>query len=118
MIAMPKSIGGYNDFKIMVDQLSEERACSILDIHRTTLRRLLKPDAKVPRAYVVALYWETKWGRGQIDSDHLFELQLLHNKINWLKKENARLVDAMARMEGLLDFGSANSPVLNLQKVR
>ncbi len=111
MISAPKSIGGINDFKIMVDQLGYAFVLRHLAINRTTLTRWLSGSSTVPRAAVLALYWECHWGRQLVDSDHLFEVQLLHQKIGLLMRENSRLVNALSSMEKAGNFTSANTPV-------
>lgn len=111
MLTAPRNIGGIEDFRIMVDQLTEVKALRILGVHRTTLRRWLGGYAKVPRHAVLALYWETHWGRAQIDSDRQYVIHLLNQQITFLRKENNRLVAALQEMEKYGDHETANFPV-------
>lgn len=60
---------------------------------------------------VLALLWETPYGRGMIDSDHNFEVQLLHRRIQMLEKENARIRASVVEMMRTNDFGCANDPI-------
>jgi hypothetical protein len=118
MISAPSDMWGINAFTTLVGQIGEERACKILDIHRTTLNRYLAEKTRVPKPCVLALYWESNWGRAVIDSDHRTEIQLLYQKIHFLRMENKRLVKAIDEMEIIADFGTANAPILEARPVR
>lgn len=111
MISAPRDMWGINCFQIMVDQLSEPRALHILGITKPVLRRYLSGSLKVPRMAVLALFWETPYGRGMIDSDHNFEVQLLHRRIQHLEKKNARIRALLMDMMRTTDFGCANDPI-------
>src|ERR1700739_146585 len=111
MISAPRDLGGLEDFRLMVRELTEDKALKVLKVHRTTLRRWLGGYARVPHCAVLALYWQTHWGRGVIDSDRQYLIHLLNLRISGLIDENNRLVKAMAEYETMGAFDSANSPV-------
>ena len=77
MITAQRDLGGSEDFRLMVDELGRAFVIRHLAISRQQLAAWLAPDARVPRASVLALYWETHWGRHLIDSDRQNELDLL-----------------------------------------
>ena len=111
MISAPRDMWGINCFQIMVDQLSEPRALHILGITKPVLRRYLSGSLNVQRWAVLDLFWEPPSGRGMIDSDHNFEVQLLHRRIQHLEKKNARIRALLMDMMRTTDFGCANDPI-------
>ena len=84
MISMQRGLGGVNDFGLMVGELGRAEAMRLLDVSRQQLTAWLKPDARVPRACVLALYWETRWGRSVIDRDRQAEIDLLRAQVRCL----------------------------------
>lgn len=67
-----------------------------------------------PRAYQLALYWESLYGIGHIEADaHNAACQSAAEAACW-KRECERLAGIVARLESDHDWGSANAPVFNV----
>jgi ribonuclease I len=66
MFMAPKDVYGVNLMRMFVDELGGQKAVAKhLGVNERSVRRWLD-TGKVPRAYVLALYWETKYGRSNI----------------------------------------------------
>lgn len=111
-----KNLYSRNHFSILVNQLGVQACSVILGVHRTTISRWVDGTVQVPRHVVLALYWESPWGRSLVDSDHMRALNLLYNHISSLKDENTALKAAIAEMEKYIDNSAANSPVFDIEK--
>lgn len=82
-----------------------------LGVTSRTVRRWLA-DGQAPRPAMLALFWESTYGRSQATAD-------AHNAAMWargeaaaLKRENATLAARVAYLERVGQFGSANAPTL------
>lgn len=102
MISAQRDLGGSNDFRMMVDELGRAFVIRHLAISRQQLAAWLLPNAQVPRASVLALYWETHWGRSLIDSDRHNELDLLRGLVRCHKETIATLRQRVAILEAEL----------------
>lgn len=97
---------------MMIDDLlgdrSPESVGRFLGVSGLTVRRWLKAD-QAPRAALLALFWETRWGRSALDAqaENLVRSHIGLN--NALKNENAALRRRIARLEAL-SHGAANAP--------
>lgn len=109
MISASKDVRGPNLFCIFVEELGLARACSILDVTPVTVRRWLRGAAKVPRMAVLALYWETQYGRSLIDTDQVNEIRLLYRRMSVLEDQYAKARDIVAGLRRL-HTGTANEP--------
>lgn len=109
MISASKDVCGPNLFGIFVDELGMARACGILDVAPATVRRWLRGAAKVPRMAVLALYWETQYGRSLIDTDQVNEIRLLCRRVSILEDQYAKARDIVAGLRRL-HTGTANEP--------
>ena len=102
MITAQRDLGGSNDFRMMVDELGRAFVIRHLAISRQQLAAWLLPNAHVPRANVLALYWETHWGQNLIDSDRHNELDLLRGLVRCHKETIATLRQRVAILEAEL----------------
>lgn len=112
MISAPKNIYGPDIFKIFVDELGgPKRVSKMLDVSERTVWRWLA-DGRVPKMAVLALYWESRYGRSLIDTDHHTEMVLLRGHIQILEQQFTR---ASHVIQGLrkLDYGTANEPLFD-----
>lgn len=112
MIGAPKDMWGIAAFRILVDQAGKAHALWILDITPSLLSRYLNGTSRVPRCAVLALYWESNWGRAVIGSHYQTEARFLHLEIGSLKRENAQLRASVAELLVTGDFGCANDSVM------
>lgn len=108
MIRTPDDIWGTNAFQAVVDQVSEPRALDILGVRRPLLRRWLSGSVPVPRMAVLALYWESPFGRAMIDSHNVLQMHYQQHEIYRLQKENARLRASIGELVAAGNFGCAN----------
>lgn len=102
MITAQRDLGGPNDFRLMVDELGRAFVIRHLAISRQQLAAWLSPTARVPRASVLALYWETRWGRGLIDSDRQNELDLLRGLVRCHERTIVTLRERVGILEAEL----------------
>lgn len=103
----PKDIYGPNLFKIFVSELGgPKKVWKYLGVHERTIWRWLAND-DVPRSAVLALYWETKYGRSTVFADQVNEIRTLYRKVCLLQEElnKAEKMVADARR---LNTGTAN----------
>ena len=111
----PRKVYGPNLFKIFADEVGgPARVAELLHETEETVRSWMvaaeqppKDAAKVPRSAVLALYWETQYGRGQTSADLLNEIQLLHLHIKIVDAQfnkAKKLVDSLRRIH----TGTAN----------
>lgn len=97
---------------MLIDDLmgdrSPESVGRFLGVSGLTVRRWLKAD-QAPRAALLALFWETRWGRSALDAqaENLVRSHIGLN--NALRNENAALKRRIARLEAL-SHGAANAP--------
>lgn len=112
MITAPKDCHGINVFKHFLEEIPLKRAAKILAVTERTIWRWLS-TGKVPKAAVLALYWETSYGRSLIDADHI-------NEIQYMRRQNVLLLDQLNRardiISGLrsLHAGTANQPLYEI----
>jgi hypothetical protein len=85
----PKDIRGPNVFRIYVDELGgPANVAKHLQVGVRTVYRWLADDfGNVPRAAVLALYWESKYGRSQIFTEQVNEIQHLYAQAQALARE-------------------------------
>lgn len=77
--------------------------------HRTLQRWVAAGDA--PRSALLAMYWESRWGRSAMDAQLVNDARIAHGLVSSLQSENATLRARIARLERLGGFGSANGPM-------
>ncbi|TAM39155.1 MAG: hypothetical protein EPN61_12905 [Burkholderiaceae bacterium] len=109
MFSAPRDIYGPNAFRLFVDELGGiKRVCQFLKVNERTVKRWLSVD-RVPRAAVLALYWETKYGRSQIFSEQVEEIRLLYRRVCLLQEQYTRAKDIITGLRKL-HTGTANEP--------
>ena len=75
---------------------------------RTVWGWLAKDEA--PRAALLALFYETRWGAERINCDAINEADLYRGLVSALRAEVYELRRELARVVHLGDFGAANVP--------
>ena len=72
-----------------------------------------KADDCAPRAFMLALYWESRYGVQHLEADaYNAAIQSAAEAAGW-KRECERLAGIVSRLEADHDWGSANSPIFN-----
>ncbi len=102
---------------VLVDDLfgnrSPEAIARHLGVSALTVRRWLKAD-QAPRAAMLALFWETRWGLSALDAQAVNLVRSHVGLNNALRRENDTLRARIARLEAL-NHGAANAPTFNEQ---
>lgn len=114
----PRKVYGPNLFKIFADEVGgPARVAELLHETEETVRSWMvaaeqppKDAAKVPRSAVLALYWETQYGRGQTSADLLNEIQLLRLHIKIVEANYKKAQEMVAALKSMGTGGSANEP--------
>src|SRR5687768_16254550 len=83
------------------------RIADHLGITERTLRRYVA-DGQAPRAVLLALFWETRWGVETINCEALNDAIRARGMASALEQRVALLSGRIARLEALGDFGAAN----------
>lgn len=102
MLSAPKTIFGPNIFRIFVNELGGiKRVAKFLDVSERTIGYWLAKD-RPPRAAVLAMYWETQYGRSLIESDQITEIRLLYRRVHILQEQYAKareIVTGLRRLQ-------------------
>lgn len=99
---------------------SEHEIARLLDVTVPTLRKY-KAKGQAPRTVMLALFWESTWGRQTADvtaANHAAQYFALAQA---LKRENQKLVNQLLTLERELmqsNAGAANSPIFRLPQTR
>ena len=110
MISAPKNIYGPDLFKLFVHELGgPKQVCKKLDVTERSVWRWLAAGT-APKMAVLALYWESQYGRSLIDTDHHNETVILRTRIKILEDQFVRAKDVITGMK-LLNYGTANEPL-------
>ena len=88
---------------------TEKQMARHLGIAPGTLRRYIKND-EAPRPVMLAMFWETRWGRSVADCEAAQFGQVHAAHAQALARENARLREQLKALEAMLDSGAANAP--------
>lgn len=110
MISAPKDIFGPNAFQMFVHELGMTRVSKILEVTPATIRRWMRGTTQVPRMAVLALYWETQYGRSLIESEMVNEIRLLYQRNRILQEQFTKAKDIVTGLRRL-HTGTANEPI-------
>lgn len=80
-----------------------------LGVSSLTVRRWRAKDC-APRAAMLALFWETRWGLSALDAQAVNLVRSHVGLNNALRRENAALERRIAYLESIGHFDSANAP--------
>lgn len=84
-----------------------------LDVTTRTLSAWQRTD-NAPRAALLALFYETRWGYSLLETTAHNTAMVYRNQVQGLERENAMLRARIARLERTGQFGAANAPVMAL----
>lgn len=99
---------------VLLDDLLTRDVAAIaghLGISTATLRRY-KQAGQAPRAVLLALFYESRWGYSLLETTAHNGRQIERQLRQALERENAGLRARIARLEAIGDFGAANAPGL------
>lgn len=112
MFHAPKTIYGPALLRMFVNELGGVKpVAKYLDVTPRTVRRWLS-DSAVPRTAVLALFWESKYGRAHIFTDQVNEIQQLHQHLRLAQEQYRRAKDIVTGLRQL-HTGSANEPLFD-----
>mgnify|MGYP000856052026 FL=1 len=107
MLSAPQAIFGPNLFRIFVDELGgAKHVAKFLDVSIRSVQSWLANE-NPPRAVVLALYWESRYGRSLIESDQINEIRLLYRRVQILQEQYAKAQKIVAGLRHL-NTGTAN----------
>lgn len=110
MITAPREVFYPDVFRLFVEELGRKRVCKMLDIHPQTLRRWLNGRGPIPRMAMMAMYWETQYGKSLVHTDQVNEIRLLYRRICILQEQFQRAKDIVTGLRRL-QTGTANEAV-------
>lgn len=90
-----------------------DQVARLLDISTVTLNRYRKAD-QAPRPIMLALFWETRWGRSAADTEAANYGAVYYRQAKGLEREIQRMAGVIYRLELEISEGgqgAANSPV-------
>jgi hypothetical protein len=96
----------------MLDDLTTRdlaRIAKHIGLSERTLERYRAADT-APRAVMLALFWETRWGASTIDTELFNAAQVHRSHAQSLERQEIALRARIARLETIGDFGAANGP--------
>lgn len=95
--------------------LPDKQVARFLDVSPSTVKRW-REAGQAPRAVMLALYWETDWGRSAVACDAVNWGRMLHmqnmalqSQVKTLKQRIAKLEKALAAVDM-----AANSPIFEV----
>lgn len=109
MIGATDDIWGVNLFNIFVDELGKERALQLLGVPESMLKRWRMEKSPVPRMAVLALFWETNYGRSMVNTSQVNEIRLLYRRVHHYHAQFVKAKDIVAGLRRL-HSGTANEP--------
>lgn len=114
MISAPKNICHPDTFRLFVQELGGPKiVAKFLDVTERTVWRWLAENS-VPKMAVLALYWETQYGRSLIDTDHHAEVVLMRGHIRTLEEQFVRATHIIQGLRSH-DYATANEPLFDEQ---
>lgn len=106
----PKDVYGPNLMHLFVKELGGVKAVyKYLGVSERTVYQWLS-SGRVPRAAVLALFWETQWGRGHIYTDQVNEIRLIYAQLDLLRRQYKQAKEIITGLRAL-HTGSANEPL-------
>ncbi|KQO24104.1 hypothetical protein [Acidovorax sp. Leaf78] len=108
----PQSVYGIDCFRMFMDEIGGDAVTvsRYLGVHENTVRRWLREATPVPREAVLALFWESKWGRSHIFTDQVNEIRLLYRQVCILQDQYQKAKDIVTGLRAM-HAGSANEPL-------
>lgn len=111
MISAPKDIFSTEFFDTMVHELTLARVSKLLGVDERTIRRWIRTGT-APRTAYLAIFWESRWGRSIIDTDHHNEMQLMTQRLRILEGQVVKAKDIITGLRRM-QYGTANEPLFD-----
>jgi len=102
----------------MLDDIhaSTEQIAKLLGLTPATIERYRR-EGQAPRPVMLALFWETKWGRATADCEAVNWAASHYQQAQALRRENERLVKQLLTLESEIskqNVGAANCPLFQI----
>lgn len=91
MIRAPRNLSGTDAFRTLVDSLGLAAAEEVLGVPKRMLGMWYRGTRPVPRCALIALYWESQWGRSVLESATNAQVQTLDKLAKALMRERDAL---------------------------
>ena len=117
MGSMFRAPGQTPPLSYMLDDLLTSELAQIakhVGVSVRTLQRWRDMD-QAPRAVMLALFWETRWGASTIDTELFNTAQVHRSHAQALERESIALRARISRLETIGDFGAANGPAWHVR---
>jgi hypothetical protein len=103
---------GLPSFELMLQDLPATPAqlARHLDISPRTLQRY-QLEGQAPRAVMLAMFWETRWGRSAADTEAANWAALHFRRAEIAERQNVALRRQLVQLEEARRDGAANSPI-------
>lgn len=89
----PKNISGGNLFALFMDECGGmAKVAAFLHVSERTVKRWVE-KGNAPRAAVLALFWETNYGRSQLFTSQVNEIRLMCRRIDILEQQYIKAKD-------------------------
>jgi hypothetical protein len=112
------SLAGLPHIQIMIDDIptDKKQIARHLGITLRSLNRYIRAEG-APRAIMLALFWETKWGRSAADTEAANYGAIYYRKAMGLERTNQKLRQQIVTLETELtnsNYSAANSPFFQI----
>lgn len=112
------SLAGLPHIQTMINDLpaTKKQIARHLGITERSLNRYIRAEG-APRAIMLALFWETKWGRSAADTEAANYGAIYYRKAMGLERQNQKLRQQIATLETELantNYVAANSPFFQI----
>lgn len=105
----PKNLPTWPQLMADLHHPSARELARFLDVSERTVYGW-KARAHAPRPVLMALFWESSYGRSLADCDLFNTVSVWKNLSESLRLENENLRRRIARLEQIGEFGTANAP--------
>ena len=108
----PRDIYGPELLRMFIDELGgPKKVYKYLGVSERTVWHW-HSAGRAPRAAVLALFWESRWGRSQIFTEQVNEIRLLYRQVCILQEQYQKAKDIITGLRAM-HAGSANEPLFD-----
>ncbi len=103
---------------MILDDIGRPKAAAVanaLGVNRRTVERWIAND-KMPRSAHLALFWLSRWGQSIVDAEAVNTATMYAGLARCYGAQNDALRQRIEKLITLADFGSANSPLLDVSR--
>lgn len=99
---------------LMLDEIGarDKALAQHLDVNERTLRRW-RADDQAPRTVLLALFYETRWGRSAVNARAENDARMFAGLARCYERQMHTLEARVSRLEAIGDFAAANAPTFD-----